>query len=298
LKIADLERSVAAQIIALMQTDGLAWANRWARQMPAQNGITGHVYTGTNVLMTGFAMLDRGITDPRFVTFKQARAAGGSVKKGAKGIPIMFCGSFTGQNEDGSERKGSFAKITHVFAVADIENLPETALVAAPAPVSDEPRFRDQRIDLYVRNSGVAIRNAPAAYYIEALDSIGIPPIDAFTATPGFTASEAYYSTLLHELIHATGSKARLDRQCKRDYHRDKQARAREELVAEIGAAMLCQKLGLIPAPRVDHAAYVASWCKLLADKPGEIFTAASAAGKGIALLDALQAPQAREQAA
>jgi len=59
LSICDLEQQVASQIIELMERDGLKWTQRWARQRPACNGLTGHVYTGSNVLTTALWMMCR-----------------------------------------------------------------------------------------------------------------------------------------------------------------------------------------------------------------------------------------------
>jgi antirestriction protein ArdC len=62
-----------------------------------------------------------------------------------------------------------------------------------------------------------------------------------------------------------------------------------EELTAEIGTAFLCADLGITPETREDHAAYVASWLKVLKDDKRAIFTAASHAQKAVDFLHALQ---------
>ena len=64
---------------------------------------------------------------------------------------------------------------------------------------------------------------------------------------------------------------------------------AMEELVAEIGSAFLCAELGLTPDIRDDHAAYIASWLKVLKDDKKAIFTAASQAQKATDFLLNLQ---------
>ena len=83
-------------------------------------------------------------------------------------------------------------------------------------------------------------------------------------------------ATLLHELCHWTGHESRLDRNLKtghgtKDY-------AAEELVAELGAAMLCGSLGISPEPRDDHAKYLNNWIERLKNEPKAIFTAAAKA--------------------
>jgi len=91
-----------------------------------------------------------------------------------------------------------------------------------------------------------------------------------------FTFPVEYYVTGLHELCHWTGHASRLDRKLtlsngSKDY-------AREELVAEMGAAFLCAAIGVTPALR--HADYLASWLKVLREDKRAIFRAASLASK------------------
>ncbi len=67
--------------------------------------------------------------------------------------------------------------------------------------------------------------------------------------------------------------------------------------MAELGAAFLCADLGLASEPRPDHAAYVASWLKVLRDDKRAIFTAASLAQKAADWMHQRQ-PQAERMAA
>ncbi|MBL7439210.1 antirestriction protein, partial [Escherichia coli] len=81
-----------------------------------------------------------------------------------------------------------------------------------------------------------------------------------------------------HEAIHSSGSAHRLARETLRDYGKDRAIRAEEEMIAEIGAAMLCAQLGMEPTEREDHAAYVASCLTALRNDKRAIFRAATAA--------------------
>jgi DNA primase traC len=85
-----------------------------------------------------------------------------------------------------------------------------------------------------------------------------------------------YYGTALHELTHWTGAESRLNRDLK-NYSVSETARAREELIAEIGSYALCKDLKLDFNPQ-NSAAYVQSWCEILRDKPDEIMKATHAA--------------------
>jgi antirestriction protein ArdC len=113
-----------------------------------------------------------------------------------------------------------------------------------------------------------------------------------------FRDRESYYATLAHETIHWTRHESRLDRDLGRKRFGDA-GYAMEELIAEIGAAFLCADLGIAPETRPDHAAYIASWLKVLKDDRRAIFTAASYAQRAVDFLHgAPKAPEANAEAA
>ena len=109
-----------------------------------------------------------------------------------------------------------------------------------------------------------------------------MPPFEAFRE------AEAYYATLAHELTHWTKHPKRLDREFGRKRWGD-EGYAREELVAELGAAFLCADLELAPEPRADYAAYIQSWLKVLQNDKRAIFSAAAHAQRAADFLHELQ---------
>jgi antirestriction protein ArdC len=112
-----------------------------------------------------------------------------------------------------------------------------------------------------------------------------------------FRDAESYYATLAHEMTHWTRHASRLDREFGRRRWGD-EGYAAEELVAELGSAFLSADLGLTPEPRDDHAAYIASWLKVLKDDKRAIFTAAAHAERAAAYLHGLQPGAVTEEAA
>ena len=123
-------------------------------------------------------------------------------------------------------------------------------------------------------------------------DIIRMPERELFRGSPTSTATEAYWSTLLHELVHWTGAKSRCKRRFGRRFGDD--AYAMEELVAELGAAFLCADLGVTleprrDLPRRDHAQYIGSWLKVLGKDSEAIFTAAGRAQQAVDFLTDLQ---------
>ena len=124
------------------------------------------------------------------------------------------------------------------------------------------------------------------AYYAPGPDLIQLPSPEAFRDAEGYAATKA------HELTHWTNHPTRLDRDFGRKHFGD-EGYAREELVAELGAAFLCADLGITPEPRDDHAAYLAHWLKVLREDKRAIFSAAAHAQRAV---DYLHGPQRQEQ--
>jgi antirestriction protein ArdC len=120
------------------------------------------------------------------------------------------------------------------------------------------------------------------AYYVTEADYVQMPPFESFKD------AESYCSTLGHELCHWSKHPTRLNREFGRKKCGD-EGYAREELVAEIGAAFLCCDLGITPEPREDHAAYLQRWLTVLREDKRAIFQAAAYTQKAADYLHSLQ---------
>ena len=117
-----------------------------------------------------------------------------------------------------------------------------------------------------------------------------------FTGSSTRSATESFYSTLLHELTHWSGHPSRLNRQLNNRF--GDCAYAMEELVAELGAAFLCADLGVALEPRPDHAAYLSGWLTVLKHDKRALFSAASKASEAADFLHKLQPPAVAQEAA
>lgn len=152
-----------------------------------------------------------------------------------------------------------------------------------PDPVID-PARRIEHAGAFFAATRADIRHGGnQAYYSGGTDHVQMPVFECFCSP------EAYYATLAHELTHWTKHPKRLDR----DFGRRKwgdEGYAREELVAELGAAFLCADLALTPEPRTDHAAYLQSWLKVLKEDRRAIFSAAAHAQRAADFLHGFQA--------
>jgi antirestriction protein ArdC len=284
----DLYANVTARILAEMESGSAPWVKPWSatpgKNIP-HNAATGRPYSGANVLLL---WLGRGIyAEPRYLTFKQAKALGGNVRKGEHGQTVVFVKPMPGKkNEETGETGRGFMMLRAytVFNVAQCENLPEKIL--NPEPI--KPRHNDERdatIDEFLAATGADIREGAGgdrAFYTTAGDYVALPTFESFKGANHF------YATAFHELGHWTGNAKRLNRQFGKRF--GDSAYAAEELVAELTAAFLCAEFNVDGELR--HAGYMANWIKLLKDDSKAFITAASAAQKaadhlrGLAIAD------------
>jgi antirestriction protein ArdC len=277
---ADIYQEVTDHIIALLESGCRPWSRSWASgaaSLPHRHG--GEAYQGINVLLLWAQSMLRGYRNPVFMTFKQALALGACVRKGERGAMVVYAGSIAPKDSDNGEAEGDseqrgipFLKRYTVFNVEQIDGLPE-GKYPTPEPVVQNRDERDGDLDRAFAAYGVEIREQDGgAYYQDKADRITMPLFESFTS------GNAFFATLAHEAIHSSGHKTRLDRDTLHRYGESIAIRAREELIAEIGAAMLCAALGMEPTEREDHAAYVENWLNTLRGDKRAIFQAASAA--------------------
>jgi antirestriction protein ArdC len=248
------------------------------------NGIP---YQGINVVVLWMAGVANGYASPRWFTFRQALELGGHVRKGEHGELVVYADRIirtaTDDNGEETERAIPFLKGYTVFNAEQCENLPAhyAARIEAPLPVAQ----RLETADRFFAATGAEIRHGGnRAYYAEGADFVQMPPFECFRD------AESYAATLAHELTHWTKHDKRLARDFGRTRWGD-EGYAREELVAELGAAFLAADLGITPEVRQDHAAYIASWLTVLKNDTRFIFTAASHAQRAVDYLHKLQSP-------
>lgn len=272
----DIYQTVTDSIIAMLEAGVRPWApglNAKDCGLPViPTRACGTAYRGINVALLWGAAEMKGYRHQTWMTFNQAKALGGSVRKGERATPVVYWGTFKSQADDaddGDEGKARlFAKSYSVFNVEQIDGLPERFFEPATVEPSET---RIAKADAWAVATGANIRHGGSqAFYSPKGDYVQVPPFAAY-AEP-----ERYYSTLTHELTHWSGAKARLDRQFGKRFG-DK-AYAFEELVAEMGAAFSCARLGIETETREDHASYLASWLNVLKADKRAIFTAASKA--------------------
>lgn len=299
---ADIYTRITNRIIADLEQGTRPWHRPWNTEHAAgkitrplrHNGIP---YKGINVVMLWSASVIKGHACPLWLTFKQALELGGNVRKGERGELVVYADRITRTETDAkgeeTEREIPFMKGYTVFNAEQCEGLPAQYYARPEAPALPLPA-RIEAADTFFAATGADIRHGGTrAYYAQGSDHVQMPPFETFED------AESYAATLAHELTHWTKHPARLDRDMGRVKWGD-QGYAKEELVAELGAAFLCADLGITPDVRPDHAAYIGSWLEALKGDKRFIFTAAAHAQRAADYLHGLQQPQqiAEERAA
>ena len=289
----DVYQKVTDKIIADLEKGELTWLKPWNSANTDGRIIrplrhNGMGYNGINILMLWSSALEHGFQSPFWMTFNQAKEFGAHVRKGEAGSLVVYANTITKseEQEEGTEeeRKIPFMKGYTVFNVEQIEGLPEH-FYAKPEPMAGMLE-RIAHADAFFAATGAVVRHGGnSAHYSGGTDHVQMPPFESFVSR------EAYYATLAHELTHWTKHKSRLDRDFGRKTWGD-EGYAKEELVAELGAAFLCADLGLTPEPGTDHAAYIQSWLKVLKNDKRAIFSAAAHAQKAADFLHGFQQTQ------
>lgn len=265
------------------------WQPRWKGYGLAKNMATDHIYTGINAFILNL-LTPHPI--PYYMSYKQAKEQGGQVKKGAKAERVYFYKSYykdeNGSNisqaegerreqEGGNVERIQFLKFYHVFNIEDIEGVevdtPEHLLNPNETIEACEAVIKGyQNGPEHVKEDG------NRAYYMPSKDLINLPELERFNS------SEDYYLTMFHELAHSTGHAKRLNRDgiTKPNEFRS-QPYAKEELIAELGAAFLAGHAGIGGEDAEDqNASYLGGWLSVLENDTKLIFRAAAEAQRAV----------------
>ncbi|MDP3747809.1 MAG: zincin-like metallopeptidase domain-containing protein [Phenylobacterium sp.] len=293
-----LYQEITDKIIGELEAGRLPWVQPWAANnaplaMP-RNAATRRGYSGINILTLWGAVIDHGFSSQSWLTFRQALALGGNVRKGEHGVTVVFADGFTPDNERRrAERQGDepgtvlFLKRFTVFNTDQCENLPD-GLVPAPAPVPDG--LIAPQAEALIAATGADFRiGGDQAFYSPTHDFVQVPRLDAYFEPIN------WHRTALHELGHWSGHPSRLARDQSGGMR--SALHAREELVAEMSSAFVCATLGITPTVR--HTDYLGAWLEVLREDNRAIVRAASAASKAADYLLAFrpEAPAAVEAA-
>lgn len=278
---ANLYEEITTKIMAELEAGRVPWLQPWessAVRAPLaipKNAATGRAYSGINVLTLWGAVVESGFATQSWLTFRQALVLGAHVRKGERGVTVVFADRFIpdkarerARETDEETRSIPFLKRFTVFNIEQCDGLPECVAASAP-PVESDLILPQAEALLRATDADLRI-GGDRAYYDVVNDYIRVPPPQAFFEPIN------WHRTALHESVHWSGAAHRLARDLSGSFGSKKYAH--EELVAEMGAAFLCASLGIVPTVR--HADYIGSWLDLLREDKRAIIRAASAASK------------------
>ena len=268
----DICASITDRILAALEEGTVPWRKPWqgGESGLPYNAASNRHYNGINVWNLHLAAQFKGYSDPRWLTFKQARAKGGSVRKGEKSETAIFW-KVLRKEEGGEEKRFAFLKAYRVFNVQQCDGLdlaPIVDTVSDHDPIASGEEIKKGYVD---ELRGGFHHGGGRAFYSPSEDRVQLPKLESFES------SEAYYSTLFHELCHSTGHRSRLAREEVINPARfGDHTYAREELVAEFGASFLCGIAGIERGDSIaQSAAYIAGWKRAIKNGPRALVVAA-----------------------
>lgn len=267
----DMAQEITDKFIAQLREGTIPWRKGWTSSGFGQhNYYSRRPYRGINSLLLGLEAQVKGYSSPAWTTYKKAAEHGAQVRKGEKATRVVFWKMLdTEDRKTGEPVRIPLARFYNVFNTDQIDGIEWVAPEREPVEVRDAIK---QVVANYPNPPRIDHSVSDQAYYSPLVDSITMPLLEQFDS------EERYAETIMHECTHSTGHKKRLDRfsdeplGCRSSY-------AKEELVAEIGATMLMQHVGIEP-DMPAMADYVKGWLSALSNDESLIIKAAQAAQK------------------
>ena len=259
-------QAVTDRIIAQLEQGIIPWHKPWSGVANgAFNRVSGKSYSLLNQMLLSH--------DGEYATFKQWSDMGGKIKKGAKSEIVVFWKMLDVEDEKtGETKKIPLLRYIRVFHISQVENVKPLVEIYDNEDIADG----DKVIKDYTERENIVIEEKAGdrACYYPLCDRITVPAKNQFENIAEF------YSTVFHEMVHSTGAASRLNRHAEdeTDFSFGSQGYSKEELVAEIGSAMLMNCLGIETEDTFDNsAAYINGWLNKL---KGDNKFIVSAAGK------------------
>ena len=298
---ADIQKMVTDIVIEGLEKDICPWIKPWESASiggTPKNYNSKREYHASNKIVLTSIMMSKGYEFNYWVTFKGAKDLNGNVKKGEKGYPVIFWKFLekTKVDDNGEEVKKTIPMLKYfqVFNISQCEGI----------ELPEKPKKKKQNVLKTIKNAEAVVndyneRETNLTIEVKKSNRAYFSPSDDLIVSPtmrqavdemkkhGQTANDGkqhYYSTLFHEMVHSTGTTSR----CNRDGIVDmnyfgSHEYSKEELVAEIGSAILCAKVGLTSERVMENtSAYCKSWAKKLKSEPKWIVWAGGQSEKAV----------------
>jgi antirestriction protein ArdC len=260
---------VTESIIKQLESGVAPWRKPWRTLIPA-NLVSKKEYRGINI----FLLAAQGYGSRYWVTYRQAQALGGTVRKGQHGSRVVFwkIGEYRRENQETEETENHKSILLRDYTVFNLE---QCEGITSPDPVREiHPLEQCESIVRSMPNPPGLAQDARACYW-PSTDTVGMP------ARSAFHSAEEYYSALFHEITHSTGHPSRVGREGIMNHNPfGSEYYSNEELIAEMGAAMLCGVAGIESQTLDNSVAYLQTWINKLKSDSRLIVSAASQAQK------------------
>jgi len=266
---------VTEQILGLIDKQAiLPWQKSWsfAGGNVPMNYVSKKPYRGFNAMITAFS----GFNSPYWMTANQIKKAGGSWS--GKGTIVTFWKFIEKRDKKTKELTGDKIPLLKHYYVWNAEQIEGIDFKYADVKPLNEHETIEAAEKLFA-----SYKDAPQINHIEQNRAYYTPMLDTVTMPlkGQFESIEKYYSTFAHELIHSTGHRTRLNRkEITSPSFMVEHSYAKEELVAEMGAAFICGILGIEKHIIDNSAAYLKGWRNRIAADNTLIMKAAGQAQK------------------
>lgn len=273
----DVYQLVTDQIISLLEQGIIPWQKPWNDAGVPMNLLSKRQYRGINLWLLLSLNYERNF----FLTWDQIKSIGGSVNKGETGHIVVFWKPAQKKAEEELDNKQKFVPMLRyykVFNISQLRDIPEHLIPPIDTVVKDiDPMLDCEALVNTMADCPQITLRGKQAYYDIVNDEVVLPTMKTFKA------SEGYYHTLFHELVHSTGAEKRLGRKTLTDMVPfGTESYAMEELVAEMGSAYLCRFSGILPAEIKNTVAYLDNWLGVFKKDKRFIISASGQAQKAV----------------
>jgi antirestriction protein ArdC len=267
---------VTDRIITMLEQGTVPWHKPWGIDGQPKSLASGKAYRGINIFMLNCVAQAAGYKSSWWLTFNQVKERGGTVRKGEHSTPVVFWKILERETEIADSDESSIRKIP-MLRYFQVFNVEQCDGIEHPKPQLIERTFDPiiacEQLIAGVPNPPEIRHGGSQAFYRPSQDLLNMPERKLFESP------EEYYCTLFHELIHSTGHEKRLARESLKEMAPfGSPSYSREELIAEMGAAFLCNRAGIDQVTIANSAAYIQGWLSKLRADPKAVVLAASAA--------------------
>jgi antirestriction protein ArdC len=277
----DIAAMIADFILESLDAGVVPWDKPWENTDGFHTNLKSKkAYRGINVWLLAYSAMQHGFASPYWLTPKQIIEYGGTIKKGSETTVVVFYKTIEKKDKSGNVTdRFRMLRYYRVLNVEQTEGLEDRIPAKVERPEFVPVEEADRIVNSWTNRPKINHRGN-SAHFIPLMDLIELPRADSFKS------AEAYSSTRFHELVHSTGSSERLNRDGVAALDSNNIPKySKEELIAEMGAAILNWHSGIFDVQRDSSAAYIDAWRKKISDDKKIVVDAAREAQKAVDMI-------------